>query len=73
MLSSHSNSSGEIAFKTLADRLAWAKLPLINRIKDLPEFVPITVIVGSESWMSSDVGWHIKHIRENSFVDVQVL
>lgn len=66
------DSSGEIAFKCLSDRFGWAKFPMINRIMDIPAFVPMTIIYGSRSWVDSGVGWQIKYMRKDSYVDVQV-
>jgi hypothetical protein len=64
--------SGEVAFKVMTEGFGWAKYPMINRITDVPAFIPMTIIYGSRSWVDSGVGWQVKYIRSDSFVDVQV-
>jgi len=63
--------SGEAAFKTLAAPYGFAKDPVIRKINNLDEEVPITFIYGAKSWISSESGQEIKKLRPNSYVDVQ--
>lgn len=44
--------SGEVAFKTVSETMIYAKNPLVSRFKDSIMDFPITIITGSESWIS---------------------
>ena len=50
----------------------WAKYPMIKRITDIESSIPITMIYGSRSWMDSNIGYEVKYLRNQSFVDIQV-
>ena len=50
----------------------WAKYQMIRRIPEVDAGIPITMIYGSRSWMDSNIGYEIKYVRNQSFVDVQV-
>ena len=50
----------------------WAKYPMIKRVTELPRSLPMTVIYGSRSWVDSGIGYEIKYLRNESYVDVQV-
>lgn len=65
--------SGESAFKAMNKSFGWAKNPMINRVADIPKHVPMTLIYGSRSWMDSGTGYHVKYLRDESYVDVQVI
>ena len=64
--------SGEVAFTSLSQHYGWAKFPMLKRINDIPSTVSMTMIYGSRSWVDFNVGYEIKWIRKNAFVDVQV-
>ena len=51
----------------------WAKYPMIHRMDSLQKEVPITLIYGARSWVDRDPGFQIKYMRQQSFVDVQVI
>ena len=51
----------------------WAKHPMVNRITDLDERIPLTMIHGAESWMDNKIGYRVKQLRKNSSVDVKVI
>ena len=51
----------------------WAKYPMIHRIKDIDEQLPMTILYGSRSWVDSTTGYKIKYLRSKSFVDVQII
>eukprot|EP00112_Aurelia_sp_Birch-Aquarium-sp1_P009158 Seg203.2 transcript_id=Seg203.2/GoldUCD/mRNA.D3Y31 product="1-acylglycerol-3-phosphate O-acyltransferase ABHD5" protein_id=Seg203.2/GoldUCD/D3Y31 len=65
--------SGEAAFKTMTIPYGWAKYPMIHRIKDIDEQLPMTILYGSRSWVDSTTGYKIKYLRSKSFVDVQII
>ena len=44
--------TGESAFKRLSDNLAWAKQPLVTRLHRLSSQLKVTIIYGSNSWIS---------------------
>ncbi|XP_060083839.1 (Lyso)-N-acylphosphatidylethanolamine lipase-like isoform X2 [Ylistrum balloti] len=65
--------SGETAFRNMTKGIGWAKRPMIHRITDIPDYIPITMIYGAKSWMDSNAGNHVKYLRNTSYVDVQVV
>ncbi|XP_071957612.1 (Lyso)-N-acylphosphatidylethanolamine lipase-like isoform X2 [Antedon mediterranea] len=65
--------SGEVAFKSLQDGLAWAVNPMINRVMQLNETIPLTVLYGSKSWMDTKIGHSIKYLRKESKVTVEIV
>lgn len=65
--------SGEIAFKSMTAHLGWAKHPMVNRMAELREDVPISFIYGSRSWIDRQPGIQTKYTRVNSYVDVQII
>lgn len=65
--------SGEAAFKTMNTSFGWAKRPMIHRIIDIEKHIPMTFIYGSRSWVDSNTGFHVKYLRHESYVDVQVV
>jgi hypothetical protein len=64
--------SGEAAFKTMNTSFGWARRPMMHRITDIKQEVPVTFIYGSRSWVDSNTGYHAKYLRHESYVDVQV-
>lgn len=64
--------SGESAFKTMNTSFGWARRPMMHRIGDIKDDLPVTFIYGSRSWVDSNTGFHAKYLRHESYVDVQV-
>ena len=65
--------SGEVAFKALSlGPFIWAKNPIVNRIKEIPAEIPISILYGQNSWMDKTAGYQIQTDRENSYVAVEV-
>ena len=50
----------------------WAKSPMLPRIADLHAEVPLTVLYGQESWISSVPKEEFEKLRPESFNDVHV-
>ncbi len=65
-------SSGEAGFKAMMAFFGWAKHPMVNRIADMEESIPLTMIHGAESWMDTKIGYRVKQLRKRSSVDVKV-
>ncbi|KAK3584561.1 hypothetical protein CHS0354_030567 [Potamilus streckersoni] len=65
--------SGERAFKTLSMSFGWAINPMIKRIQRIEKSIPMTLIYGSRSWITHDTGDHVRLVRNDSYVDVQVI
>jgi len=65
--------SGESAFKSMTIPYGYAKYPMVHRVKDIAEGVPMSILYGSRSWVDSATGFNIKYLRRNSFVDVQII
>jgi abhydrolase domain-containing protein 5 len=65
--------TGESAFHSMMAGFGWAKNPMINRIHEVHEDVPITLLYGSRSWVDSSAGEMIQKVRPNSFVQSHVI
>lgn len=65
--------SGEIAFQSLTNTLASAKNPMVHRLVDLDESIPITFIHGGRSWISNTPAWFLKECLAPGRVDVQII
>ncbi|XP_070504564.1 1-acylglycerol-3-phosphate O-acyltransferase ABHD5-like isoform X2 [Chironomus tepperi] len=65
--------SGESAFHSLMSGFGWAKHPMINRIHEMDENIPITLIYGSRSWVDNASGDIIKKTRPNSYVKSHII
>ncbi|XP_036370650.1 (Lyso)-N-acylphosphatidylethanolamine lipase-like isoform X2 [Octopus sinensis] len=65
--------SGESAFRTMTIPFGWAKNPMILRMTDLNKSIPMTLIYGSRSWITSHTGQEVKFLRPDSYVDVQII
>ena len=65
--------SGETAFKNMNVSYGWAKFPMIDRISDVDKNIPITMIHGSESWISIESSYQTKYLRKDSFVDIRII
>jgi len=52
---------------------AWAKRPMLPRLADLKEDLPMTVIYGEQSWVTAISRRQFDEIRKNSgFTEVEV-
>ncbi|KAL3288213.1 hypothetical protein HHI36_002662 [Cryptolaemus montrouzieri] len=67
------NPTGERAFYSMVWGFGWAKNPMILRIENLRSDLPITLMFGSQTWVDKSVGYKIREMRHNSFVDVQII
>ncbi|KAF2359187.1 Alpha/beta hydrolase fold-1 [Trinorchestia longiramus] len=67
------NPTGEVAFHSLMQGVAWARFPLIKRIHTLRGDVPITFLHGQLSWVSKKTSYKVKELRKDSFVDVKII
>ena len=63
---------GEEAFCALQGATRWTHNPMLKRISDLPEHVPMTLIYGSRTWVDITQGIAVKEQRTQSYCDVQV-
>lgn len=69
----HCNSqknTGELAFKHLLETGHWPKYPMCDRIDQLSESIPLTIIFGENSWLtanwSSTYGPRLKEQRSDN-------
>jgi len=62
--------SGETAFKLLSDNLGYAYRPMLKRIHELPDSVPVNFIYGARSWMDQSSGRSAQSILSNNDVEV---
>lgn len=66
-------TSGETAFRNMTIPYGWAKNPMILRIAEIKDNIPMTVVYGSRSWMDHTSGYSVKYLRPNSRVSVHVI
>ena len=64
--------SGESAFHCISSHLGWAVHPMLPRLAQAQEDVPITMIYGGRSWIDYKTGPKLKQSRPNSYVNVEV-
>jgi pimeloyl-ACP methyl ester carboxylesterase len=65
----HCNSqkiTGELAFKHLLEIGHWPKYPMCDRLDQLCDKIPMTVIFGENSWLDNSYGPRLKEIRPAS-------
>ncbi|XP_065314066.1 (Lyso)-N-acylphosphatidylethanolamine lipase-like isoform X2 [Gordionus sp. m RMFG-2023] len=67
------NPTGESAFSSMTIPWGWAKYPMIRRIPQLKKELPMTIIYGSRSWIDSGIGFQVKYLRPDSYVDVKII
>ncbi|CAO1317864.1 unnamed protein product [Diamesa hyperborea] len=65
--------SGETAFATLMDRLFWAQNPMIHRMSQLDEQIPLTFIYGHKSIIEQIDEATLKRLRPNSYYKFNVI
>ncbi|XP_049876632.1 1-acylglycerol-3-phosphate O-acyltransferase ABHD5 isoform X2 [Pectinophora gossypiella] len=65
--------SGESAFHSLMNGLAWAKNPMATRLDKLDPALPVTVLYGSRSWIDNVAGQTLAEQRPNCKTHVQVI
>lgn len=65
--------SGESAFHSMMSDFGWAKNPMVKRIDQLKEHIPITLLYGSRSWVDHSAANTIKEKRMNSYFNLQVI
>lgn len=53
-------------------QFGWANRPMIERISQLRQDIPITFIYGSRSWIDSSSGAQTTALRGNSYVKIEV-
>lgn len=64
--------SGESAFHAMMSGFGWAKNPMLNRMHEVREDKPITLLYGSRSWIDKSSWDLVKGTRPSSYVNVQV-
>ncbi|KAK8789094.1 hypothetical protein V5799_021130 [Amblyomma americanum] len=69
----HVTFSGESAFKAMMTQYGWARHPMISRIGELHQGVPMTFIYGSRSWVDKQPGIRVQRLRPESEVDVEII
>ncbi|KAL3288217.1 hypothetical protein HHI36_002667 [Cryptolaemus montrouzieri] len=67
------NRTGERAFISMVLGVGWAKSPIVKRISNLKESIPLTFMYGSHSWMDKEMAPRIKAMRPNSYVDIEII
>ncbi|XP_044747235.1 (Lyso)-N-acylphosphatidylethanolamine lipase isoform X1 [Coccinella septempunctata] len=65
--------SGESAYHCMMSEFGWAKNPMVKRIDQLKEDVPITLLYGSRSWVDHSATSVIKEKRYNSYFRLKVI
>lgn len=50
----------------------WAKYPMVHRVGNLRDDIPITIMYGSRTWLDHSASEIVKEKRINSYVKVQV-
>ncbi|XP_075896911.1 1-acylglycerol-3-phosphate O-acyltransferase ABHD5 isoform X2 [Nelusetta ayraudi] len=65
--------SGETAFKNMTVPYGWAKRPMLERVDQLRQGIPITIIYGSRSSVDSNSGSTIRALRPRSHVGITTI
>ncbi|XP_058455965.1 (Lyso)-N-acylphosphatidylethanolamine lipase [Malaya genurostris] len=60
--------TGESAFHTMMQGLGWAKNPMIRRITQLKNNVPITFLYGSRSWVYNNAADTIRQLQQHDYI-----
>ena len=64
--------SGETAFKHMMYDFGWARNPMIHRVKDIAEHLPMTIICGARTSVNFSISQQIQELRPDSFIDTHV-
>ncbi|XP_072219771.1 (Lyso)-N-acylphosphatidylethanolamine lipase isoform X1 [Leuresthes tenuis] len=65
--------SGEVGFRALSESLGWAKRPMLQRVHLLPPSMPVTMLYGARSWVSSSSGDKMAEIRNPAHTKVMLI
>ncbi|XP_061588779.1 (Lyso)-N-acylphosphatidylethanolamine lipase isoform X2 [Cololabis saira] len=65
--------SGEVGFRAMSESLGWAKRPMLQRVHLLPSSMPVTMLYGARSWMSSSSGDRVAEIRNQAHTKVLLI
>lgn len=60
------NPTGEQAFTTMVKKIGRARNPMIRRVNNLKEDLPITILYGTNTWMDKTIGPRIKDMRPDT-------
>ncbi|XP_050421932.1 (Lyso)-N-acylphosphatidylethanolamine lipase [Adelges cooleyi] len=63
--------TGESAFHSLLTGFGWAKNPMIKRVQNINNNVPITFIYGQDTWMDQSIADIVKKERLNGIVNIE--
>lgn len=65
--------TGEDAFRNMNCFFFWSKSPMIKRIPELPNEIPMTVMYGAGTFLDHRTAYEIKYARQNSMVNVYIV
>ncbi|XP_024130220.1 (Lyso)-N-acylphosphatidylethanolamine lipase isoform X3 [Oryzias melastigma] len=65
--------SGEVGFRAMSESLGWAKRPMLQRVHLLPPSMPVTMLYGAVSWVSSSSGDKAAEIRGKAHTRVMLI
>ncbi|CAL8347825.1 unnamed protein product [Merluccius merluccius] len=65
--------SGEVGYWAMMESLAWAKRPMLQRVDQLPASLPVTMLYGDRSWISSASGHQAAQIRGKAYTHVVLI
>ncbi|KAK7945391.1 hypothetical protein WMY93_001119 [Mugilogobius chulae] len=65
--------SGEVGFRAMSEGLGWAKRPMLQRVHLLPPKMPLTILYGAQSWVSSSSGEDVVLIRNQENTKVKLI
>ncbi|CAL8322715.1 unnamed protein product [Arctogadus glacialis] len=65
--------SGETGYWAMMESLAWAKRPMLQRVDQLPASLPVSMLYGDRSWMTSSSGHEAARIRGQAYTRVELI
>lgn len=65
--------SGETAFKALTESIGWAKNPMVSRMTQLREGMPVTFLYGERSWIDKSAGYQTQRNRKGAEVQIRII
>ncbi|CAG5897153.1 unnamed protein product [Menidia menidia] len=65
--------SGEVGFRAMSESLGWAKRPMLQRVSLLPPSMPVTMLYGARSWVSSSSGDLMAELRKEAHTKVMLI